>query len=176
MCKDSSHTAFKPYTQECNKSEFSQGFSRRFMGQGLRWSLTIIANVTWSWQISAIIRQKNIIYQQDISQCIKNDQYDFGLLHSEHVTQVGDHAKVHHKSYLLHCATWRQVGNCPYSLLLALVVTLYQFTHYKNMFEVPHTDFLDVPRQDKPVSFQAVKKLKITKVMQPSMISELSDC
>ena len=71
----------------------------------------------------------DIIYLQDVVNCIKHDGDDFGVLDGQHITQWLHSLTMYTVRDLLHGAAWSQVGNHPNSLLLALEVTLfYQHT------------------------------------------------
>jgi len=65
------------------------------------------------------------VYLQDVADGIENNSNDFGILHSEHITQWVHCSTLNTEGNLLHRTARRQIGKHPHSLLLALEVTLF---------------------------------------------------
>ncbi|WAR09321.1 CEP43-like protein [Mya arenaria] len=58
--------------------------------------------------------------EEYISKGVKYDEYDLGLLDSEHVAEVWDHAQINEEPNLLHSSSRCQIGDRPHGLLLTL--------------------------------------------------------
>lgn len=66
----------------------------------------------------------NNTYQEDVGNCIKNNEDGFAVFGGEEVQQRFQHVGLNEVHNLVHSASTGQVGHSPHSLLLGLVVTL----------------------------------------------------